>query len=135
MDKHTNMPIFRVLNEHYEMIRKASEIVMKKGEANSFTDFLRRLIIRGSAEILGQPVPDLNVYHWGRKKKPITEVAERMGIPVKDLQKAWLEEMAEQALKKFLDDDEDAPKRKSDIGGLTPPPSEPRAVAPIRRRR
>jgi hypothetical protein len=140
MQQYANIPIFRVTAEHYEIIKKAGEIIQRKGDAHSFSDFLRKLIITQSAHILGQPVPDLSIYHWGRKKKPavkkpIEVVSEKTGIPVKDLKKAWLEAFAEQAAKQWIDEDTDQPVRKSDIGGLIPPASEPRAVQPIRRRK
>ena len=131
MQQYTQITV-KLTVEHFEMIRKAADIY---GGARSLADYIRRVLLAEAAKVTKQPVPDPEIYAWGRKKKPINLVSEKTGIPVKQLEKAWIAKMAELALKDFTDDDDDASGRKSDIGGLIIPPSERRGVEVIKRRK
>lgn len=134
----------RVWKEQLEFLKKAARAESeRRGREITVAEFARLHVLPAAAKVLGVQLPDWPPFIRGKRPgdENITKLAKEMGIPVKDLKKAWLEKLAEQVSKKFLaDDEEPASDRQQPLkSGLTPPPfpkaQDVRHMPPIIRKR
>lgn len=110
----------RVWKDQYDIIAKAA-----KSLGISIGEYVRSKIMPHAFKDSGMKPREFPPFVRGRPT-PANQVAARLGIPRKQLEKAWIDRMATLALKEFTEegDEDEEPDRRagSDFRALTPPP-------------
>jgi len=124
--EHTSLSA-RIWKEQLKIIEKAADALgTKLGEYISVGEYVRRKIMPHAFEDAGIKPREFPSFTRG-KPTVAGQVAAKLGMPRKVLEKAWIDRMATLALKDLTEDpeeEEEPDKRRSssDFRALTPPP-------------
>jgi len=107
-----------------EIIEKATKALSAKvGEELSVAEYVRRRLMPLAFEDAGVKPKEFPPFVRGRQS-PVGQYAAKLGVPRKELEKAWMDRMAEVALKKLEEEEPPSDRvipRRSDVERLSPP--------------